>query len=83
MAEIVASTCQRLFQDIDTVAFRPGVTVEHALYLLSWTFDGLGKQYATILKQRPLDLAGVQSIIFAEVTTYVALLRHGIEADHT
>jgi hypothetical protein len=82
-AEIVASTCQRLFQGIDTVAFRPGVTVEHALHLLSWTFDGLGKQYVTILEQRPLDLAGVQSLKFAEVDTYVALLRHGIGADTT
>jgi AcrR family transcriptional regulator len=80
-AEIVASTYQRLFQDIDTSAFRPGVTVERAMLLLSWTFDGLGKQYATILKQQPLDLANVQSLIFAEVDTYVALLRHGIETD--
>jgi hypothetical protein len=53
------------------------------LHLLSWTFDGLGKQYVTILKQRPLDLAGVQSLKFAEVDTYVALLRHGIGADTT
>jgi hypothetical protein len=51
------------------------------MLLLSWTFDGLGKQYATILKQQPLDLANVQSLIFAEVDTYVALLRHGIETD--
>ena len=80
-AEITASTYQRLFQDIDTSAFRPGVTVERAMLLLSWTFDGLGKQYATILKQQPLDLANVQSLIFAEVDTYVALLRHGIETD--
>jgi len=80
-AEITASTYQRLFQDIDTSAFRPGVTVERAMLLLSWTFDGLGKQYATILKQQPLDLANVQSLIFAEIDTYVALLRHGIETD--
>jgi len=80
-AEITASTYQRLFQDIDTSAFRPGVTVERAMLVLSWTFDGLGKQYATILKQQPLDLANVQSLIFAEIDTYVALLRHGIETD--
>ena len=80
-AEVVASTYRRLFQDIDTSAFRPGVTVEQAMRLLSWTFDGLGKQYVTILKQRPLDLASVRSVIFGEVDTYVALLRHGIEPD--
>jgi AcrR family transcriptional regulator len=80
-AEIVASTYQRLFQDIDTSAFRPGVTIEQAMRLLSWTFDGLGKQYVTILQQQPLDLASVRSVIFGEVDTYVALLRHGIETD--
>jgi len=80
-AEITVSTYQRLFQDIDTSAFRPGVTVERAMLLLSWTFDGLGKQYATILQQQPLDLASVRSVMFAEVDTYVALLRHGIETD--
>ncbi|HEY5001483.1 MAG TPA: hypothetical protein VII15_06565, partial [Candidatus Cryosericum sp.] len=80
-AEIVASTYQRLFQDIDTSAFRPGVTIEQAMRLLSWTFDGLGNQYVTILQQQPLDLASVRSVIFGEVDTYVALLRHGIEPD--
>jgi AcrR family transcriptional regulator len=80
-AEITASTYQRLFQDIDTSAFRPGVTVEQAMLLLSWTFDGLGKQYTTILRQQPLDLGSVRSVMFAEVDTYVALLRHGIETD--
>jgi TetR/AcrR family transcriptional regulator len=80
-AEITASTYQRLFQDIDTSAFRQGVTVERAMLLLSWTFDGLGKQYTTILRQQPLDLASVRSVMFAEVDTYVALLRHGIETD--
>jgi len=78
-AEIVASTYQRLFQDIDTSVFRPGVTVEQAMRLLSWTFDGLGKQYVTILQQQPLDLASVRSVIFGEVDTYVALLRHGMK----
>jgi AcrR family transcriptional regulator len=80
-AEITVSTYQRLFQGIDTSAFRPGVTVEQAMHLLSWTFDGLEKQYATILKQQPLDLASVRSVMFAEVDTYVTLLRHGIETD--
>ena len=80
-AEITVSTYQRLFQGIDTTAFRPGVTVEQAMLLLSWTFDGLGKQYTTILRQQPLDLESVQSVMFAEVDTYVALLRHGIETD--
>ncbi|RIE17463.1 TetR/AcrR family transcriptional regulator [Candidatus Cryosericum septentrionale] len=80
-AEITASTYQRLFQGIDTSAFRPGVTVEQAMHLLSWTFDGLGKQYTTLLRQQPLDLASVRSVMFGEVDTYVALLRHGIETD--
>jgi len=80
-AEITASTYQRLFQGIDTSAFRPGVTVEQAMRLLSWTFDGLGKQYTTFLRRQPLDLASVQNVIFSEVDTYVALLRHGIETD--
>ena len=80
-AEITASTYQRLFQDIDTSAFRPGVTVEQAMLLLSWTFDGLGKQYTTLLRQQPLELARVRSVMFREVDTYVALLRHGIEND--
>ena len=80
-AEITASTYQRLFQGIDTSTFRPGVTVQQAMHLLSWTFDGLGKQYTTLLRQQPLDLASVRSIMFGEVDTYVALLRHGIEND--
>jgi AcrR family transcriptional regulator len=80
-AEITASTYQRLFQGIDTSAFRPGVTIERAMLLLSWTFDGLGKQYTTLLRQQPLDLASVRSVMFGEVDTYVALLRHGIETD--
>ena len=80
-AEITVSTYQRLFQGIDTTAFRPGVTVEQAMLLLSWTFDGLGKQYTTILRQQPLDLESVRSVMFAEVDTYVALVRHGIETD--
>jgi TetR/AcrR family transcriptional regulator len=82
-AEITASTYQRLFQDIDTSAFRPGVTVEQAMRLLSWTFDGLGKQYTTVLRQQPLDLASVRDVMFGEIDTYVALLRHGIETDHS
>jgi TetR/AcrR family transcriptional regulator len=80
-AEITASTYQRLFQDIDTSAFRPGVTIEQAMLLLSWTFDGLGKQYTTLLRQQPLELARLRSVMFREVDTYVALLRHGIEND--
>jgi TetR/AcrR family transcriptional regulator len=80
-AEITASMYARLFQEIDTGAFRPGVTVEQAMHLISWTFDGLGKQYATLLRQQPLDLASVRNIMFGEVDTYVALLRHGIEND--
>jgi len=80
-AEITASTYQRLFQGIDTGAFRPGVTVEQAMRLLSWTFDGLGKQYTTLLRQQPLDLESVRNVMVGEVDTYVALLRHGIEAD--
>jgi AcrR family transcriptional regulator len=80
-AEITASTYQRLFQGIDTSAFRPGVTIERAMLLLSWTFDGLGKQYTTLLRQQPLDLASLRSVMFGEVDTYVALLRHGIETD--
>jgi TetR/AcrR family transcriptional regulator len=82
-AKITASTYQRLFQDIDTSAFRPGVTVEQAMCLLSWTFDGLGKQYTTVLRQQPLDLASARSAMFGEVDTYVALLRHGIETDRS
>jgi AcrR family transcriptional regulator len=78
-AEPTAMAYQRLFQGIDTAAFRPGVTVEQAMCLLSWTFDGLGKQYAGLLRQRPLDLDGIQALITAEIDTYVALLRHGIE----
>jgi TetR/AcrR family transcriptional regulator len=80
-AEITASTYQRLFQGIDTSTFRPGVTIERAMLLLSWTFDGLGKQYTTLLRQQPLDLASLRSVMFGEVDTYVALLRHGIETD--
>lgn len=80
-AEITALTYQRLFQGINTSAFRPGVTIERAMLLLSWTFDGLGKQYSKLLRQQPLDLASVRSVMFAEVDTYVALLRHGIEND--
>lgn len=80
-AEIAASTYARLFQEIDTGTFRPGVTVEQAMHLISWTFDGLGKQYVTLLRQQPLDLGSVRSVMFGEVDTYVALLRHGIEAD--
>jgi TetR/AcrR family transcriptional regulator len=80
-AEITALTYQRLFQGIDTSAFRPGVTVEQAMHLLSWTLDELGKQYMTLLRQQPLDLASVRSVMFGEVDTYVALLRHGIETD--
>lgn len=80
-AEITVSTYERLFQGIDTSLFRPGVTVEHAMHLLSWTFDGLGKQYTTLLRQQPLDLASVRNVMDSEVDTYVALLRHGIEAD--
>jgi AcrR family transcriptional regulator len=80
-AEVAASTYRQLFQGIDTSAFRPGVTVEQAMHLLSWTFDGLGKQYTTLLRQQPLDLGSVRSVMFGEVDTYVALLRHGIETD--
>jgi len=40
-AEVVASTYRRLFQDIDTSAFRPGVTAEQAMRLLSWTFSSM------------------------------------------
>jgi len=80
-AEITASTYRRLFQGMDTSAFRPGVTVEQAMRLLSWTFDGLGKQYTTLLRQQPLDLGSVRNVMFGEVDTYVALLRHGIETD--
>lgn len=80
-AEITALTYQRLFQGIDTSAFRPGVNVEKAMHLLSWTFDGLGKQYATLLRQQPLDLGSMRNVMVGEVDTYVALLRHGIEAD--
>ena len=59
-AEITASTYQRLFSGIDTSCFRPGVTVEQAMRLLTWTFDGLSKQYATLLRQQPLDLAAYE-----------------------
>jgi len=82
-AEITASTYRRLFQGIDTSAFRPGVTVEQAMHLLSWTFDGLGRQYATLLRQQPLDLESVRNVMVGEVDTYVAMLRHGIEANPT
>ena len=78
-AESTAAAYQRLFQGIDTAAFRPGVTVEQAMRLLSWTFDGLGKQYAGLLKQRPLDLDRIRDLITADMDTYVALLRNGIE----
>lgn len=78
-AEIAASTYRRLFQGIDTSAFRPGVTVEKAIRLLSWTFDGLGKQYTTLLRQQRLDLESVRNVMFGKVDTYVAPLRHSIE----
>lgn len=80
-AEITASTYQRLFSGIDTSCFRPGVTVEQAMRLLTWTFDGLSKQYAALLREKPLDLAGIQNVMFGEVDIYITLLRHGIETD--
>lgn len=78
-AESTAMAYQRLFQGIDPAAFRPGVTVEQAMRLLSWTFDGLGRQYAGLLRQRPLDLDRIRELITADMNTYAALLRYGIE----
>ncbi|MCX6062988.1 MAG: hypothetical protein NTV26_02165 [Caldiserica bacterium] len=54
--------------------------------MLSWphasrTIDGLSKQYAALLRQQPLDLAGIRNVMFGEVDIYVALLGQGIEND--
>jgi AcrR family transcriptional regulator len=78
-AEPVAAAYQRLFQGIDTTAFRPGVTIEQAMHLLSWTLDGLAKQYAELLRQRPFDLDRIRSLITADIDLYMTLLRRSIE----
>lgn len=78
-AQFSAAAYQRLFQGIDTSRFRPGVTAGQVLRLLSWTFDGLGRQYATLLREQPLDLPRVQAVMFGEMDTCIELLRHGIE----
>jgi TetR/AcrR family transcriptional regulator len=79
-ADITASTYRRLFEGIDTSKFRPGVPLEHVIRLLSSTFDGLGSQYAALLRQKPLELESVRRVMFEEVETYVGLLRHGVES---
>ena len=78
-AEPVAAAYQRLFDGIDTTRFRPGVTVEQAMRLLSWTLDGLAKQYAGLLRQRPLDLDRIRGLITADIDLYMDLLRRSIE----
>ncbi len=78
-AEPAAAAYQRLFEGIDTTRFRPGVTVEQAMRLLSWTLDGLAKQYAGLLRQRPLDLDHIRGLITADIGLYIAILRRSIE----
>ena len=78
-AEPVAAAYQRLFEGIDTTAFRPGVTADQAMHLLSWTLDGLAKQYAGLLRQRPVDLDRIRCLITADIDLYMGLLRRSIE----
>jgi TetR/AcrR family transcriptional regulator len=72
--EILVSSYQKLFTDIDTSKFKQGIDIERAIKIIIWTMEGFSNEQQKKGKMRSVDQINMDEIL-SEMDHYLNLLK--------
>lgn len=72
--ELLKSSYQKLFTDIDYSKFKDGIDIKKAMNIIFWTMEGFSYQQQEQLKLQLLDEMNLEEVI-AEMDSYLEMLR--------
>jgi AcrR family transcriptional regulator len=82
VASIIAETTGRamvmLFQDMDISKFRPGVDIQKAIEVITWTLEGFSKKYVAEQTDAAGNILIDRDKLFQGMNEYVDLLKLGL-----
>jgi TetR/AcrR family transcriptional regulator len=72
--EILISSYQKLFTDIDTSKFKKGIDINRAIKIIYWTMEGFSNEQQKKIKQLHLEHVNLEEIL-SEMDHYLNLLK--------
>ncbi|EIJ80194.1 TetR family transcriptional regulator [Bacillus methanolicus PB1] len=72
--EILVSSYQKLFTDIDTSKFKQGIDINRAINIIIWTMEGFSNEQQKKEKLRSVDQINMDEIL-SEINHYLNLLK--------